>query len=609
VRRVVAIALVLLPAAAVTLGAQVPVRPAGDTGAAAIDSLADSLRRRIDTVSSTDRLLQAAQQEQVVLKPLPLVGDRSLQPIGARIVFSRDSIDWAPAETLSELLALVPGVHLWRGGWWGRPELPDYEGRGAGSVLYYLDGMPRLPLGPDSLTFDPSTFPLGILDRVEVERDPGLLRVYLFTRRHDREAPRTKIGVATGDRGLSRYFGSYEHRYRSGLGLAMAADYFGVNAPTGGTGGSHITTGWVQLGYNFSPRLGLQAQLITAAMTRDALLTDPGGDTLAVPLQGTRTDVDLRASWRTRSDGLGSQLDLFGVKSIWSGDTARHTITSFGGVYAYRRPTWSAELDAWSHSIWTTFESKMVVGWAPDRRVSGSLELDGQHHDGNRTSDWATARIGVRLPYGLEVGGMWSDGHRVDAPALLDDAAHRFTDGEVHAGLHWNALDVTAGLARNDGWTAHAFPEFSVIASLAPLPRTDWVTVQARLSPTNWFSLETTYYEPRTILPDGMPPQHAISTATVRSKFLRNFPSGIFDLKVQAVVESWSPGVGGRDAQGNAITLPGATFIRGIFQLQLGPFIVYFDRVNFRATKTGYVPGYPVLSLGSSYGVRWEFAN
>jgi hypothetical protein len=75
------------------------------------------------------------------------------------------------------------------------------------------------------------------------------------------------------------------------------------------------------------------------------------------------------------------------------------------------------------------------------------------------------------------------------------------------------------------------------------------------------------------------------------------------------VVETWSPGVIGRDTEGGPIQLPGLTFVRGIIQLQIGPFIAYWDRVNFQGTRQGHVPGYPILSLGSSYGIRWEFSN
>ena len=152
--------------------------------------------------------------------------------------------------------------------------------------------------------------------------------------------------------------------------------------------------------------------------------------------------------------------------------------------------------------------------------------------------------------------------------------------------------------------------QFVAISGLAPLARTDWVTVHARYAPVGFFTLETVYQHPlRGILPDGTPPEHAITSATLRSHFLRNFHSGIFQLKLQAIVESWSPGVGGRDSAGAAITLPGQTFIRSVIQFQIGPFVAYYDRINLRAARTGYVPRYPIQALGSTFGIRWEFSN
>ena len=80
-------------------------------------------------------------------------------------------------------------------------------------------------------------------------------------------------------------------------------------------------------------------------------------------------------------------------------------------------------------------------------------------------------------------------------------------------------------------------------------------------------------------------------------------------MKLQGMIESWSPGVIGRTAQGDPIALPGRTFVRGWLQFKIGPFIAYYDRVNFRAVRAGTVPGYPIPSLASSFGIRWDFLN
>ncbi len=615
-----------------TADAQDPVRPPAD-------SLRPDTTARRDTLSSTDRYLQVDAERRVQLSPLPLVGVDGLLPSGARVVFTRDSIDWAAARTLGDLLERVPGVYLWRGGWLGRAEQPDYLGRGAASVEYFLDGVPLLPVGPDTLAIDASLPALALLDRVEIERGPSLLRIHLFTRRHSLKLPRTSIGVSSGDRSLARYIGSFERRYPSGLGLGLAAEYFGVNAPQGGSGASNLTNGWVQVGWAPSHRMGVQVQAVVQAIDRDTLFSSGVGAArvvLSPAIRGTRLDVQLRGSWRERDDGLGFGVDGFAARTKWTrtddgsvpiidgsdgtggseptvdpfDDHVAHDVGTFGGVAGYRQPTWSAQLTAFHHTEWTSLDSRLALGWAPFDFVTGSLELVAQEHDGERDSRWVTARAGVRLPLGVHVGAAASDGRRVALPALSDDPEQRFTDLQATASIERSRYALEGGWVRTDGWQPRVFSQFRTISAVAPASSVDWAIARARLAPLRWLTLESRYEHPlRGIEPDGHPPHHAVTTATIRSKFLRNFPSGTFDLKVQGVVETWSPGVIGRDTSGTAIAIPGRTFVRGILQLQIGPFIAYYDRVNFQGVRAGKVPGYPIPGLGTTFGVRWSFQN
>ncbi len=75
----------------------------------------------------------------------------------------------------------MPGSYLWRTGWLGTASLPNYHGRGAASVEYFLDGLPYVAVGPDSVAVDPSIFALSLLERVEIEPWPGVApRVPVF---------------------------------------------------------------------------------------------------------------------------------------------------------------------------------------------------------------------------------------------------------------------------------------------------------------------------------------------------------------------------------------------------------------------------------------------
>jgi hypothetical protein len=176
-----------------------------------------------DTVDYTARYLRALEQEEVRVPVMPQLAPPGPRPALTRIVFTRDSIDWMDGATVGDLLSQVPGVYLWRGGFTGRPELVDLQGRGATSAEYYLDGVPFVAAGVDSLAVDPALFSISLLDRVEVERWPGQIKVHLFTRRHDRVAPRSRIAIARGDRDFARYEGDLERRFPVGVGFALAA--------------------------------------------------------------------------------------------------------------------------------------------------------------------------------------------------------------------------------------------------------------------------------------------------------------------------------------------------------------------------------------------------
>lgn len=598
----------------VAVSAQDPV-PAADSAAAADSVAADS--------TSTERLLAVEGQSRIRLRPMSRVTLADVQPAQARTVLTRDSLDWAAARTVAEVIGAHAPVYLWRGGWRVRPELPNLLGRGAGSIEYVVDGRPWLPIGPDSLAVDPSLWSLEFFERIEIEHDPARLRVFLYTRSHDRLAPRTEIAVATGDRGFARYLGAFERRYASGFGLSLAADYTGVNAADGGTGGGNITNGFVQFSYRPTPRLGAQLQVMVQAPQREALL-DPQSqsDTLDPGLEGTRTDAELRVSLQPTSGVTGWRGDAWVARTAWSGDTAEQQVGTFGTVIGYRRPTWSADLQAMHHTEWTPLDGRLALGWTPGRFFTAAIDGAYQQHEEDRVSQWATARIGfavprgtrlplgLSLPVGLRLGGSASHGDRVAAPSLAALEPEGFTDYELSVGLDAGWLSGEARWKSTDAWQALPYRAFGAVAGFARQPRTEWVTAQARFAPTNWFSIASHYEHPLGgAMPEGVPPHHAWTTATVNSRFLKNFPSGIFRLKVQGVLESWSPGVIGRDGDGNVIELPGLTFVRGIVQLEIGPFTAYWDRVNFQATRQGHVPGYPILSLGSSYGIRWRFDN
>jgi hypothetical protein len=327
------------------------------------DTLAsDSLAA--DTVDYTARYLKEQEQEAVRVPVLAPLGARAPAPPLTRQVFTRDSIEWGSAATVSDLLAQVPGVYLWRGGYTGRPEPVDFEGRGASSTEYVLDGVPYIAAGVDSVAVDPALFSISFLDRIEVERWPGFLRVLLFTRRHDRVAPRSRIAIARGDRNFARYEGALERRYPSGSGFVLAGDYLNSPTASGASSDYSNTQIWGQGGWVPSSHFGVQYQLLRSHPKRQTytVVGDTANDTIGQGFEGTRSDAQLRLSLRDHADGRGPSLDVMYARSAWDGTGLDQQINQIGGYFTFRAPTFSVGVSGFNRSRWTSLDLRGTLG-------------------------------------------------------------------------------------------------------------------------------------------------------------------------------------------------------------------------------------------------------
>jgi hypothetical protein len=562
-------------------------------------------------VNTTERYLKEQAQQGVRVPVLPMLGTEGPRPALTRVVFTRDSIEWGDAATVADLLTQIPGVYLWRGGYIGRPEPVNYRGRGASSAEYYLDGIPYVPAGIDSVAVDPALFSLELLDRIEVERWPGQLQIHLFTRQHDRAAARSRIGIARGDNSFARYNAELERRYASGFGFGLSGDY--LSSPTRSAVGSEYsnTQLWAQASYHPTPWVGLQYQLIRSAPNRRPYVVDDAGldDTIGPGYKATRTDAQLRLSLRKRTDGLGSRLDVIYARSAWDGGGIDQQNNQIGGVATYRKPLFSVSGSVFNRTRWTPLDARLSLGVSPVGPLSGSAELVHLRHYGGRASDYADLAAGVQLVRGLVLTGSTRLGKVVAAPAVPTDPEQDVRDYEATLGWNRARLGFQVSYSRTSAFSSFGYADFPTVPTFAPAPATEWITAEVRVAPLQWLTLESWYSDPRDVTPDGVPPTHSMTSATIRSKFLRTYPSGIFDLKLQLSMESWGRGVIGRDVGGNPIELKGATFFRSLVQFQLDKFSLYWDRVNLSGTNLTYVPGFQIPAYASQFGVTWEFWN
>ena len=565
-----------------------------------------------DSVSTTERFLKEQLQVNVRVPVLPMLGVEGPRPPLTRIVFTRDSIEWGHAATVGDLLTQVPGVFLWRGGYIGRPEPVSFQGRGGASAEYYLDGVPYVPAGVDSVVVDPALFSISLLERIEVERWPGQLRVHLFTRRHDRLAPRSRIAVARGDDDFARYEASLERRFRSGLGFGLAGDYLSSPTITGLASDYSNTQVSAQGSYIPSERFGVRYRLLRSGPKRDPYVTGAAGiqDTIGAGYDAKRTDVEIRMTLKGRGrERLGARADLIYARTGWDGDGIEQQINQIGGHLSYRAPRISVTGSAFHRTRWTRLDVRAGLGWNPVAPFSFRGELVHQRHFGGRNSDYANLAAGLELTRGLSITGTGRIGKMVAAPSILASAEQDVRDFQAALGWSRARLGFQVAYASVSAFAPPAYAEFPRITSLAPTPKTEWVTASARVAPLQWLTFEGWYSDPRSVEAEGIPPSHGVASATIRSKFLRKFPSGTFDLKLRLALESWGTGIIGRDAFSAPVTLRGATFMRSLIQFQLGGFSVYWDRVNLTSSRLGYVPGFEIPVFGSNFGVRWEFLN
>lgn len=574
---------------------------------------ADTTRAVSDTAPAPksdnpdDRYTEVQKRINVVLPVLPRLAEGAPEPAFARMVFDRDSIEWVNAATVGDLLARVPGVFIWRGGRRGRPEMANYQARGATSVDYVLDGMPFVPAGPDSIAVDPSLFSLNFLDRVEIERWPGRLEVRLYTRQHDRLAPRSRIAVATGSDRLALYAGEIEARSQSGFGAVLAGDYVRAPAVAPSTGDFSSSQLWLQGSYVPSRRLGLQYQLIRASADRDAATGGLGG--IGSAYEGKRTDAQMRVSFAPRADGGGPRFDIVYARTGWDSAGIQQQVNQLGGMATVRSSRMAGGVSAFQRNTWTSFDSRAWAGWSPAGALTVSGEGVFQHHFGGRSSRWVGMRAALALPLGVAIGGAFRAGSVVAAPAILADTAQTLRDVELTAGLERGWIGAEATWSRGRAWQPFAYQEYPDIASIAPVQRAEWVTFAGHLAPWRWLVVDGWISNPRGLAPEGQPPRHYAANGTIRSKFLRQFPSGYFELKLQIGVEGWSAGTLGRDAGGAQVPLPDAHFLRSLVQLEIGTLTIFWDARNILGSARVYVPGFAVPSYGSAFGVRWEFLN
>jgi len=573
--------------------------------AAQVDTTVHDTTARRDTVPHRDTVA-------ALLPPFPLPVAPGPRPAGSRYTFTADSLVFTNARTLSDLLVHIPGVYVARGGWYGQAEPVLFGGRGAGAAALevYWDGVPYLSIGRDSLALDPARIPLAPLERVDVIVSPARLRVYLVTARQRSTAPLTQIGIATGDLGVAEYRGGYSTRSRAGLGVAFAFDQNSLDGNPGASTTNFSSTDlWLKA--EFIPpdgRLGASFQVLSSSWRRHA-------ETGRVdPWHQQRRDQVFRFFAAERSDGLGLRVTGTMSSSSIERDTAVADRKLYQTSLEVSRawPQGSVAVAGRYGLAGSPRQVDVEGGWIVGHRLTLAGSARHSSYIGGRSGDRREVSAGFGLPLGFGVRGELAWSHDVRAPLERSDTVRQRTT-DVAAWLRWDQprIMVEVGRGRRDPFVPLGFEAgIKPVDHLGATPRTEFIAAHASIQLLPGVSLSGWYFDPVVGGGDFEPPHHARVSATFYSKFWRVYRSGIFALRGEVAVESWSRwALGGQDSSGVPLRLGGATYAETNLEFQLGGVTIFWIIRNSNRMRANYVEGLSHPKTVQLYGARWFFSN
>ncbi|HYK83116.1 MAG TPA: TonB-dependent receptor [Gemmatimonadales bacterium] len=531
-------------------------------------------------------------------------------PRGTRYSFTVDSFVLSNVQTLSDLLAHIPGVYVARGGIYGQAEIVLYGARGAAGLELYWDGVPYLPIGRDSVFLDPARISLAPLERVDVIVLPALLRVYLVTRRQRATETASEVGILTGEVRTANYRGAFLRRWRSGVGLSLVADY----NHTDGIGGTSSTPFnsvdlWLKAEYLPSPHVGASYQVLSSSWNRSAGDVTPP---LTEAFHYARRDGIFRLFAAARPDGLGPRAELTFATASATRDSAVHDRSLSQAVLAVRdlEPATQVAVALRTQDAARPWQLEGSAAWLPLPALTLAGDARHARYSLGRSGNRAHLAAGLALPHGFSVHGDAAWAHDLQAPLLATDGGQRTFD--LSGAVRWERprAMLEAGAASRDpftplGWAAG----LRSLVGLSPSQHTRYVTIHggAELAPGLHFS--GWYFNPLVVTgQDFEPPQHARVSLTFDSKFWRVYRSGVFELRGEAAMDSWSRGTAGVDTSGLRV-LPGASFAEVNIELRIAGVTIFWIQRNATLFRGSYVPGLDFPRRFQFYGVRWLFTN
>ena len=572
----------------------------------------DTLRRPAattpaDTLTARDTLADTLQS------PLTRAEAPGVEPM---LWWSRDAIFQSGAQTLAELLEVVPGATSFRSGYIASPAVVSYLGDVA-RVRVFLDGLELAPLDPRTGgILDLREVPLWSAEEVRVERAAGELRVHLRSWRVRTTTPITRTDVFTGDEDSNLYRGYFGRRFRNGLALQVGAQQYSTTSRRASGGGDELAllgrVGWARGPWS------VDGFVVRGRRARQEQTRANGGPNAIPALEATRTDAYIRAGYGDPNDGPWAQLiaGSMGFKEntpntgapppadpedpIPSPDTVRSRaqyVATGGLTYRGFRVSAANRLEVFEGNHFNALSARASLD---GYRHGISLFAERAPRDSTMRAD-IVGRIGLTdwLWLGGSASQRWDDEERLDG---ADVRAYR-----AEAGVRLGRLDMSGGLLGRDSTVISPAVVFdrddasradgAIAGPFVALRGAIWRDVNIQAHGVMWDDAGP--YRPR---------YQSRVQLYLATRWLNRFPSGNFsvlasgthDYKSRACFPS---------AAGECEFSSGARIITTLLEVRILKAVLSWRFENPRLDLYNRVPGFEAPRGISFYGVRWEFTN
>ena len=530
--------------------------------------------------------------------------------------WSRDAIFQSGAQTLAELLEVVPGVTSFRSGFIASPAVSAYLGD-ASRVRVFYDGLEIQSLDPRTGgVLDLLEIPLWSAEEVRVERAAGELRVHLRTWRTRTTTPITRTDVYTGDEESNLYRGFFGRRFRNGLGMQVGAQQYSTSS-RGSSGGGDELSLLARVGWARGP-WSVDAFVVRGRRAREAQSRTGSNDAAIPALESRRTDAYVRAGYGDPDGGPWAQLIAGSLafeettpntgapppadpdEPVPSPDTTRSR-----AQYVATAGVTIGGLRVSAANRAHVFDGRTVMGQsariALDRpRVALSLFAERAPIDSVLRAD-LVGRLNLTraIWLGGSAGQRWDDDERANA---ADVFAYR-----AEAGVRLGRLDISGGVLARDSvviaparvFDAAAEPvaEGAIMGPFIALNGALWRDVNVQAHGVMWDNAGP--YRPR---------YQSRVQLYLATRWLSRFPSGNFGFLVSGIHDYKStvcfPTAGGACDQTTGIGV-----ISTLVEIRLLSAVLSWKFTNTQLAVYDRVPGFRMPRGTQFYGVRWEFSN